>query len=591
MRRILLFSFACSAVVLACAANQASSFDDEEAEASASSSSAGGAEASSSSSGNGGLDFSSAGSGSCATSCGSDYKTIVDCNGVLVQECTGKTACDPSTLTCKNACDVAVATKQSVGCEYYATDMHSYKPGACFAAFVANTWNEPVKIEVELNGQALNTETFTRIPSGQGPNLSYAPYNAATGLPPGEVAILFLSAGNDNVICPAPAAAGDVGLAGTGIGNSFRIRTDVPVVAYQINPFGGGSAAVTGASLLLPTSAWDTNYIAVNAYGYDLAPPSLNIVAAEDNTEVTMVPVAAVAGGAGIPAGAANTPLTFLLNAGQQAQISQNAELTGSVISSSKPVGLMAGSPCMRTPKGVAYCDHGEQMVPPIRALGSEYVAVQHRPRSNEPAIWRLIGAVDGTQLTYSSAVGGPATLARGQIVEIVSPTPFVVSSQDADHPFLMFAYMSGSQWSMLSDTSGHGDVDFSVVVPPSQFMQQYVFFTDPTYPETNLVVIRAKKNDAFFDVTLDCAGKLSNWTTLGDYQWTRVDLITGDFQNVGSCSTGRREMSSDGPFGVHVWGWGTPLTSSFTANVSYSYPAGMNIQFVNDVVIPPIPN
>jgi hypothetical protein len=32
------------------------------------------------------------------------------------------------------------------------------------------------------------------------------------------------------------------------------------------------------------------------------------------------------------------------------------------------------------------------------------------------------------------------------------------------------------------------------------------------------------------------------------------------------------------------VWGWGTPLTTTFTANVSYGYPAGMNVQKVNDL-------
>ena len=44
------------------------------------------------------------------------------------------------------------------------------------------------------------------------------------------------------------------------------LSTDRPVVAYTILPYGGGPSAATSATLLLPTSAWDTNYIAVNAY-------------------------------------------------------------------------------------------------------------------------------------------------------------------------------------------------------------------------------------------------------------------------------------------------------------------------------------
>src|SRR6185369_3128529 len=100
--------------------------------------------------------------------------------------------------------------------------------------------------------------------------------------------------------------------------------------------------------------------------------------------------------------------------------------------------------------------------------------------------IWRLVGAVDGTSLTWSDSVGGPATLSQGQAVTFITGQPFVVKSQDADHPFMLFAYMSGSQWQPNLD--GYGDADFVISVPPQQYMSSYVFFADPTYPETNLV-------------------------------------------------------------------------------------------------------
>jgi hypothetical protein len=299
-----------------------------------------------------------------------------------------------------------------------------------------------------------------------------------------------------------------------------------------------------------------------------------------------------VQGGNGIPGGAANQKLTITLNKGQHAQISQPTFLTGSVLQSDKPVGFMAGHVCALIPKGVYYCDHSEQMIPPVQALGSEYVGVQYRPRAQEPAIWRMIGAVDGTKLTWSTNVGGPATLKLGQIVEFNSSTPFVVSSQDKDHPFILFQHMSGSQWQQggpgLKD---HGDSDSVLSVPTQQYLRDYVFFADPSYPETNLVVVRAKGSDAkFADVTLDCAGKLTGWKPVGNYEWTRVDLITGDFQPVGKCSTGRHTIKSDSPFGLWVWGWGTPKTSFFTANVSYGYPGGMNVTPINNVVIIPTP-
>ena len=528
----------------------------------------------------------------CSLTCSPDFHAVVDCNGNLVQQCSGEQGCNLAARECTNACQATVANKQSVGCEYYATNMDTFSQNVCFAAFVANTWNTPAHINVDFAGAPLSVASFARIPSGAGPSLTYAPFDPAAGIPPGEVVILFLAgAPGSSVPCPVPAAVptGSQLFGGSGVGSSFHITSDVPVVAYEINPYGGGSAAVTGASLLLPTSVWDTNYVAVTVSPYDIYPPSMNIVASQDNTTVTMLPIAGVQGGGPLPAGQANTPYTFTLDKGQQAQFTQQQDLTGSAIQSDKPVGFMAGQPCMRAPNGVAYCDHGEQMIPPVKALGNEYVGVMYRPRvPGDQAIWHVVGAVDGTVLTWSSDVGGPPTLNAGTAKDFVTEQPFVVKSQDADHPFMLFTYMSGSTWK--PGMEGYGDADFVISVPPQQYMSDYVFFTDPTYPEANLVIVRSKNNGAFEDVTLDCAGALGGWQGVGDYEWTRVDLISHNFQNVGNCSSGRHQIKSKGRFGLWVWGWGTPETSGFTANVSYGYPGGMNVQSINEVVIPTQP-
>jgi hypothetical protein len=165
----------------------------------------------------------------------------------------------------------------------------------------------------------------------------------------------------------------------------------------------------------------------------------------------------------------------------------------------------------------------------------------------------------------------------------------------------MLFEYMSSSNWTAIgangfcqtSAWAGFGDPDFSVQVPPAQYLSHYVIMTDPTYPETDLVLIRrpdAKNN--FQDVNIDClTTPITGWQTVGQYQWTRLDLQTGDFTDVGSCSNGRHELTSAAPFGLNVWGWGTPKTSSFTCNVSYSYPGGMNVQPINSVIVPPTPH
>jgi hypothetical protein len=551
------------------------------------------------------------GSVPCENICSNDGREVRNsCNDNVITKCTPDEGCLNGECIA-DPCKAAKDGKSSLACDYWAvkTALRPQQDGACFAAFVANTWEKNVHINVEYNGTALNhaTKPFAYIPTvGAGGVVDYMQYNAVTGLPPGQVAILFLSRYSEGVSvidCPKPAALPDeTGFSGTGIGKAFHITTDFPVTAYQMVPFNGGSAQVTSATLLLPTSAWGTNYIAINAYkaipdpmppanpigGY----PSLVVLATEDATKVTLLPKAAIVGGPGVAAATANTPVSYMLNSGQFLQITQPAELTGSPLESDKPVGVFGASTCMRVPTGKLDCDSGQQQLPPVNALGSEYVAVRYKSRnaSEEQGLWRLVGVVDGTELTWSpiKPPNAPTKLMLGEVVEFEDPGPFVVRAQDGKHPFYLGAYMTGS-----ADFAGVGDPEWHNVVPPQQYLRRYVLFTDPTYPESSLVVVRvrSKQTKNFEPVTLKCRGEVMGWTPIGDgtgdYEWTRVNLVTGNFVNVEGCSNGPHEMSSEAPFGVTVWGWGT---TQQTLRVSYAYPAGAGFKPINEIVVPPAP-
>lgn len=591
------------AMGISCSATGARN-DGDAAKPGAGSTGAGGGQGGSGLAGLGGNIF--GGNDACAGPfCSTDKTQVIACDNTILETCTNRTACAQG--ACVNACDAARATKSSVGCEYYAvyTDAQQWGPEACFVAFVANTSADPAHLEVTFEGASLDVGAFAKIPQGAGSALTYGAFDAAAGLQAGEVAILFLTGDPDSEVpCPVPAAVPAAQVSGTSRGEAFRITADVPVVAYQMLPYGGGSAAITGATLLLPTSAWDLNYIGVNAYASsDVAftNTGMALVAAEDDTTITILPKVALVGGTGVVGSAANDPVSYTMFAGQVLQISQPEELTGSPIQSDKPIGLWAAHPCLNVPLDAAYCDHAEQQIPPVRAMGNRYAAVSYRQRSSVPEspIWRVIGAVDGTELTYDPPTAGPATLNLGDAAEFTSTQPFVVSSQDTEHPFLLVTYMSGS----TTVVEGYGDADFVRITAADQYLSRYVFFTDPTYPETNLVVVRRKGKSGFSDVTLDCAGVLTDWTPIGasgDFEYTRTDLVRHNFEPQGSCNNGRREMTSEGPFGLWVWGWGTPETSegicfselgTFTCNVSYGYPAGENVVPINDVVVPPVPD
>ena len=132
------------------------------------------------------------------------------------------------------------------------------------------------------------------------------------------------------------------------------------------------------------------------------------------------------------------------------------------------------------------------------------------------------------------------------------------------------------------------GDPEWVNATPSEQYLNHYVFFTDPTFPETSLVVVRrrSKVDNQFADVRLGCmATNLTGWQPVGQYEYTRVDLVSGMFKGIGNCLNGRQEMSSQLPFGVTVWGWGA--IQQYTNN-SYAYAAGAGFQPINHVQIVP---
>jgi IgGFc binding protein len=550
--------------------------------------------------------------GTCSTHCSSDLHSIVDCNNNVLMTCPANEGCGGT--GCVAACDAAQANKSTIGCDYYAVDPDIIPEvvGGCFAAYIANTWDAPITITADWNGMSL-TGSFMYTPSGSGPSLTYAPL-ANNTLPVGQIAIVFLDnvasevAGLDglNFNCPAgvqPALTTQDGAThGTGTGHAFHITTSAPAVAYDMFPFGGGQSAATSATLLLPTTAWDKNYVAVDAFpesSLSGGQPFIEIVAMTDATTVQINPTAAIVAGGGLAATPANTTGTYTLNKGEYLQFTQDAELTGSAILANNPVGVWGGESCLNIDVGVCCCDSAHQEIPPVSALGNEYVAVKYRDRiagMAESPPWHIVGAVDGTVLTYDPATppGAPTTLRNGQIVQFLTGTPFVVKSQDAMHPFYMSAHMTGADTIDPDETYGRGDPEFVNVIPPAEYLAAYTFFTDPTYSETNLVIVRQSVNGTFADVSLDCAGVLAGWQPIDSadtLEYTRADLVTGNFYAVGNCSNGRHEITSTLPFGLTVWGWGSEQTTAFsTQYVSYAYPAGASVQPINTVVVTPAP-
>ncbi len=539
--------------------------------------------------------------------CSTDLLSTVDCNGKA-------TACSPGLGclkgACVPACEAALAQQSTIGCEYFATVPSDVviSQGSCYAVMIANVWNAPVDVALSWGDRKIST-SYIRRPRGSGGSIAYELLPDGK-LPPNEIAIAFLSSRKpvsgrpkDWTGTPCPDEVGaaiveEAWVPNGGRGKAFHLETSAPVIAYDIYPYGGAATFFPSASLLLPVSAWGKNYVAIDGYG--ASPDMLNggffpymqIVAAEDDTTVSLLPSVTLRGGPNLPDAPPGVVYKTKLARGEVVQFSQRDEVNGTFVESDRPIGLLGGNSCADIPFGKDACDSLHQAVPPISQMGDAYVATRYRDRRStndtnlEIVPWRIVGVVDGTELRYDPEVpNAPKTIGRGQTIEFNAPGPFVIRTQDKAHPVYVGSYMTAGdlapyRLNASGATSGHGDPEWVNVPPLDQFISNYVFLTDPTFGNTNLVFVRSTANGGGKDVTLDCLGTVTGWQKVGssDYEMARVDLVFRG-QPVGECANGAHRAFSDAPFGLTVWG--------FDDYASYGYVAGMAAKPLNEVRVP----
>jgi hypothetical protein len=553
----------------------------------------------------------SKGDGGPQTTCSPDLHSILDLQGNVVSTCPPDQGCSPG--GCVPACQAAAAAHGSIGCDFmvatpaFFAGLQPTYSSPCFAIFVANNWGEDTKVTVDRNGTSYDptAKGFGRI-SATGTAPSAWSTIPTTGIPQGKVGVLFMDDNPSyNYPCPVTAASTTTtAFISSGRGQAWHITTSFPVSAYDILPFGGASSYLPGATLLYPTSAWGTNYIAAlpklgsGTNSGSMGPHWGQIVAFQSGTTVDIVPTANLPAGTNVTAAPQNVKTTYTLNAGEYVQWmpgynypggeTSQMDMSGSIISSNNPIAFNGGNGylCLGSATSTSGgCDSDHEQIAPIQALGSTYAIVPFEPRGSgaESVIYRFTGIVDGTSLTYDPPQTGlPTTLNLGQLAEFESTKEFLVKSQDAQHPFHVAIMMPGC----TGTPNNLGDEDYGQMVPPAQFLTSYVFYSDVTYSTTNFTVVRNKTNQGFMDVTIDCVGTVTGWKPVdsGDtYEYAWVDIVKGGVSQHNNCQNGPHTASSKGPFGITVWGEDSAA--------SYGYPAGGNLATINSVVVPPVPH
>ncbi len=547
--------------------------------------------------------------------CSRDLRSVRDCDGNVVKECEADKACGNG--ACVTPCNAAAINEGSVGCSFAIPGQNSTVDGrgSCAAFFVANNWTSPATLHLEYDGQELSLADAVWVPVVEDGVLRHEKLDGP--IPPGGAAVVFLSNEDTGVpywiACPRgvkPIFDKEQAVYGTGIGHAVLASADVPVSMYSIFPYGGARSNYPSATLLLPTTSFRKNYVVAglwggrdDLFGTNMLPnsgglpsagaPTLQIVATEDDTSVDILPPVDIVGGRGLHPSPRNVVANYKLKRGEVMQLTQHRELVGSVVETSKPVGVFAGVTCVQVPSDIGYCDIENKQIPPLSAWGHEYAVLpapnriawvsKDKESERDWSVIRMVGAVDGTELVYEPGPpdGAPATLQSGQLARFFSYEPFVVRSQDSAHPFYVASLMTGAG----ASATMLGDPETAIAVPTDQWLDSYLFYSDATYPFSSVFVTRRRVDGGFHDVTLDCAGPLTGWKAFGaDYEWTYARLTHAGkavAYDGSSCTDGAHRIQSGGPFSMTVWGIGV--------TASYAYPGGAGLRPISDVHVPAV--
>lgn len=504
-------------------------------------------------------------------------------------------------------CRFVVMESTLTGGEGSAEITHNLVSLGCHVLLVSNPSSEAVRLRLRFEDREEDAAPFARLARVEGRDATYLPLPEGT-LPPRATAIVsvFLPEREEgkvkptDSVCPSPAFVESNELAARAekVTLGVELLSDAPVLVAQtvsfqkdarpvpdaISPGGQSSSTLFSA---FPVESWERAPIETGIFKPGLPAMLVNpdangeghpriipthrlrsiVTAAFDDTTVLL------------PKPDGSTRTVALGRAEVFAHDPSDA-LIGRAVVANKPIGIVSFTPGAIIPwdypMGAAQdMWKAYQASMPVQLWGSEYVAVRHGdrwPTMPERPPWRLIGGAEGTVLTYAPyrPDGAPERLGRGELAVFFADEPFVVRSQDEQHPFYLGAHMMNPSYQRqrfgdadeLGDWRGGAVSTFALAT--SRWQKAYPFFALPRYPEHSLVVIRKKGGG---DVRLDCAGVLTGWQPVDAvFEFVRVPLTGRFFEPVaydeGTCHAGSHWIESKDPFWATLWAWGNRDTT-----------------------------
>jgi len=353
------------------------------------------------------------------------------------------------------------------------------------------------------------------------------------------------------VTIPVGAQLGD-GSSGNPENRAIHVTAKDEVSVYGLNRI----PATTDAFLALPVDVLASEHIVLGWPAPGVA-ASLNsqfaVVATQDGTDVTYVPTAATT--SGVNTGVSTTKT---LNTGEALPVeSATGDLSGTTISSTKPVAVFGGHRCANVPNNSTLaCDHLVEQIPGTSTWGQSFLTVPLKTRLNGDT-FRFVAKEDGTKVSVNGAE--VATLNKGQVHQQNIQGQSTVT---ADKPILVAQYSNGTTFDNVTS-----DPFMMLVSPTEQFLSDYTFTTPASGFGENFVNV-VTPTAAVADVKLDGATvPAGDFTPIGStgYSGAQLDLTLGS-----------HTVTSSKPLGIYVYG--------FDQADSYGYPGGAAYAAINDV-------
>ena len=531
---------------------------------------------------------------------------------------------------CQNLCEVATRTRSYQGCEFFAVDLDNASLGAGRDASA-----QQYAVVVSNAGTVATEVVITQNDAAPGAPVAETEVDRQTVLP-GDLEVFLLPQREVDGRTARGLMAGISEGSHTALTSAaYRVKSTLPIVAYQFNPLDNVGVFSNDASLLIPTSGVDGHYTVVGwpqTIANSTNPetdfdPSvtdedlrafLTIVGTQEGTTVSVDLGAQSIQVVGL------TPGTYLgggevvhvtlgpydvLNLETQAF---NADFTGSIVDADKPVIVYVGSEASDAPRfgtlATRQCcaDHLEEQLAPDSTLGTDFV-IGRAPRRtnalnaaflnpladsvaevNEPEWVRIVAVSDTTTIR--------TTLPPPNDVVVVYPREDVILRADqdfqmtADRPVAVLQAISSQEATGIPNYYPGGDPSIIIVPPIAQWRQDYVLLTPDQYAFDFLTIMAPAAARIMLDgspLPPECTASPGDGVVrrAGDppptYLVYRCQLSYPDvigLPNVrvedGEQNDGVHTLVSDLPVAVVVTG--------FDAFVSYAYAAGMNLSRIN---------